>query len=70
MLTDTAIGMVRMIVIVLVYGQRRGSPRSKQFPVRRALHHADRRTLAANMPVQAQHPVGGRHDHMQIVGDQ
>ena len=44
-------------------------PEAEQRPVVGRRRHHGRRALAADMAVQADHPVGGRHHHVQVVAD-
>jgi hypothetical protein len=60
-----------MIMIVVMLIQRQsplGAKAKKRAVFRRVGHHA-RSAFAADMAVKADHPVGRRHDHMQIMAD-
>ena len=61
--------VVAVVVAVLVQGQRTLGAKAEQGAVFRRVRHHARRAFATDMVVQADHPVTGRHDHMQIVAD-
>lgn len=61
--------MVIMVVIVAIEGKGPLRPGSEQGAVFRGVLNHFWCALAADMPIQTQHPIRGRHDDMQIVAD-
>lgn len=61
----TLVTAVYMVVVVGVDGGRS----TKYSQVRRVVADLLRHSLAADMAVQADHLMAGRHHHMEIVGD-
>ena len=64
--------VVVFVVVVMGMAVQRQRPLGAQ-PEQRAVFrrggHGRRRAVAADMPVQADHPVRGAHHHMQVVAD-
>ena len=61
--------MVVMIVLVAIEGERSLRAAAEQAAIFRVILHQNRRTLAADVAVQAHDPVGSAHHHMEVVTD-
>jgi hypothetical protein len=58
-----------MIVVMLVKRQGPLGAKTKERAVFRRVGHHTRGAFAADMAIEADHPVGGGHHHMQIMAD-
>lgn len=62
-------GVMMMVVIVTVKRQCALRARAKERAVFRRAGNDFGRAFAADMPVQADHPIRGGHDDVQLVAD-
>ena len=63
------IGQMGVVVMVAIDGKCLGGRPAEQPHIFRALAHRLRRSPAADMTVQADHGIGFRHHHMQVMRD-
>lgn len=57
-------------MFVAIEGQRAIGPRPKERAIGRGRSHMFRSSVTADMAVQTDHPIRGRHDNMEFVTDQ
>ncbi len=56
-----------MVVMVPVDGDGPGRARAEEPQIFRRFGHFARHSGAANMPVQAEDPIGGRHHYVKVM---
>ena len=66
---DAAIGIMAVIVVMVIESQAIGDRGPEQGAEFRISDNAFGPARAADVMVQADHPVRGGHDHVQIMGD-
>src|SRR4051812_30638520 len=67
---DRARRGVGVIMMMGVKGDLLGNPGSEQSDESGIAHHSSGIAFAANVVVQADHVIGGRHHHVKIMADQ
>ena len=60
---------VVVVVVMLIQRQRALGAQAEHRPIFRGIRHHMRSALAADVPVQTNHPVRRAHHHMQIMAD-
>jgi hypothetical protein len=69
-MAHTSVGQMGVVMVMFIDRQRGGGAGAEQSLVLGARGDHRRCAGATDMAVEADHPVSGGHDHVQIMGDQ